>query len=206
MNIVQIREKIPDDIFTTLDLKAHLHAYCNLNDKISSMMHSGEILQIRRGLYSFPSVLCREVISSGALANRIYGPSYVSADFALSYYGLIPETPTTVTSFTRGRTREFNTPFGNFTYRYCRSKAYSIGITTVGEGTHRFYIATPEKALFDKISLDSRFDGEDVEAYLYEDLRIDDELMKKFDKKIIAALAPFMRGRMNSLRKYLEAL
>ena len=206
MMLVELRTKIPNDIFTTLELTELLAEYSNPKVKISSMISSGEIIQIRRGLYTFPETLRREPLSIGTLANRIHGPSYVSEDFALSYYGLIPETPALVTSIALGRSREFSNDFGVFSYRYCRSQAYHIGITTTGEGQNRFLVATPEKALFDKILFDKRFDGTDIESYLYEDLRLDEELLQNFNKENIAELAPFMCGRLRSLLKYLEAL
>lgn len=206
MTIIELREKISGDIFTSLELTALLTEYSSPLKKISSMISSGEIIQIRRGLYTFPAALRREPLSIGTLANRIHGPSYVSEDFALSYYGLIPETPTLVTSIALGRTREFSNDFGVFSYRYCRSKSYHIGICAVGEGQKRFLIATPEKALFDKILFDKRFDGKDIETYLYEDLRLDEEQLQNFNKENISELAPFMCGRLRSLLQYWEAL
>ena len=206
MRLIRLREKISGDIFTSLELTALLTEYSSPLKKISSMIASGEIIQIRRGLYTFPEALRREPLSIGTLANRIHGPSYVSEDFALSYYGLIPETPTLVTSITLGRSREFSNDFGVFSYRYCRSQAYHIGITAAGEGQNRFLIAAPEKALFDKVLFDKRFDGSDIESYLYEDLRLDEEQLQNFNKENIAELAPFMCGRLRSLLQFLEAL
>jgi predicted transcriptional regulator of viral defense system len=206
MSIVDVREKIPNDVFTALELNACLAGYRHKGAKISSMTRKGEIIPVRRGLYVFPEQLRRETLSRGALANRIYGPSYVSEDFALGYYGLIPETVQMVTSIARGRTREFTTPFGVFRYRYCRSRAYSLGVTLAGEGQNRFLIATPEKALFDKTLFDQRFDGSDVEQYLFEDLRIDEEALRRFRRTRIAELAPFMCGRLKNLGEFLKHL
>lgn len=168
------------------------------------MARKGEIIPVRRGLYAFPAQLRREPLSRGALANRIYGPSYVSEDYALGYYGRIPETLQMVTSITRGRSREFATPFGVFRYRYCRSRAYALGVTLAGEGQNRFLIATPEKALFDKALFDHRFDGSDVEQYLFEDLRIDEEALRRFRRTRIAELAPFLCGRLKNLGEFLK--
>ncbi len=206
MTAVELREKIPNDIFGALELNACLGSYRHRTAKIASMLRRGEIVQIRRGLYTFAAPLRREVLHSGVLANRIYGPSYVSEDFALSYYGMIPETPAAVTSIAMGRSREFANDFGVFSYRYCRSKAYSIGVGATGEGQNRFMIAAPEKALFDKALYDRRFDGDDPEAYLAEDLRIGLDILNGFDKRLVNALAPFMRGRLRKLHQYLEAL
>jgi predicted transcriptional regulator of viral defense system len=206
MTVVELREKIPNDIFTVLELHACLGAYCNKAAKVSLLLRRGDIVQIRRGLYTFAASLRRGVLASGVLANRIYGPSYVSEDFALSFHGLIPEMPAVVTSIAMGRSRKFINDFGIFSYRYCRSKAYSIGVFAVGDGQNRFLIATPEKAVFDKVFYDKRFDGNDPETYLLEDLRMDPDKLKEFDKQRLVLLAPFMRGRLRKLHQFLEAL
>jgi len=206
MTILDLRAKIPNDFFTAWELNALLDGYSNRKAKIHSMLKKREIIQIRRGLYTFAEPLRRGLLSNGVLANQIHGPSYVSEDYALSYYGMIPETPAVVTSITRSRSRRFETAFGVFTYRYCRSQAYPVGITSVGEEQNRFLIATPEKALFDKVMYDKRFDGGDPEAYLLDDLRLDEESLRGLNRKRLKELAPFMTGRLKSLYTYLERL
>ena len=206
MTILDLRAKIPNDFFTAWELNALLDGYSNRKAKTHAMLKKREIIQIRRGLYTFAEPLRRSLLSDGVLANQIHGPSYVSEDYALSYYGMIPETPAVVTSITRSRSRCFDTAFGVFTYRYCRSKAYPVGITSVGEEQNRFLIATPEKALFDKVIYDRRFDGGDPEAYLLNDLRLDEDSLRGLNKKRLKELAPFMTGRLKNLYNYLERL
>src|SRR3989344_9459395 len=48
----------------------------------------GYIVRVKRGLYAFPDILPPELF----LANKIYEPSYISLEFALSYHRVIPET------------------------------------------------------------------------------------------------------------------
>ena len=184
IDIVEIRERIPNDIFTVLELNALLSGYQNKAAKISSMIHHRHIIPLRRGLYTFAEPLRRGLLSDGVMANSIYGPSYVSEEFALSYYGLIPETVHRVTSITLGRSRVFTNDFGVFSYRYCRSKAYSVGVGLAGDEHHRFLIASPYKALYDKVLYDRRWDGDDPECYLEEDLRIDMEILQSQDKQV----------------------
>ena len=206
MTTLNLRASIPNDYFTAWELNALLSDYSNRAAKVSSLLKKREIVQIRRGLYSFAEPLRREMLSAGALANQIYSPSYVSEDYALSYYGMIPETPAVVTSVAMGRSRVFETEFGIFNYRYCRSRAYSIGVTAVGEGQNRFLIATPEKALFDKVASDSRFDGAEPEAYLLEDLRLDEDTLRRLNRTRLKELAPFMTGRLRPVCSFLEGL
>ena len=206
MTVLDLRAIIPNDYFTAWELNALLDRYANHLAKIASMLKKREIIQIRRGLYTFAEPLRRGLLSDGTLANQIHGPSYVSEDFALSYYGMIPEIPAVVTSITRSRSRSFDTEFGVFRYRYCRSQAYPVGVTVAGEGQHRFLIATPEKAIFDKVMNDSRFDGADPEAYLLDDLRLDEDSLRGLNRKRLKELAPFMTGRLKTISNYLEGL
>ncbi len=206
MTTLELRTSIPNDCFTAGELHDLLSGYSNPAPKTASLLKKREIVQIRRGLYTFAEPLRRERLSAGALANLISSPSYVSEDYALSWYGMIPETPAVVTSVAMGRSRRFETEFGVFSYRYCRSRAYPIGVTATGEGQNRFLIATPEKALFDKVMSDRRFDGTGPEAYLLEDLRLDEDTLRRLNRKRLKELAPFMTGRLKTIYDYLEGL
>ena len=206
MNIVEIRAKLPNDVFSSWELNMVLADYRNKKAKTASLLRRGVILRLCHGLYVFAEPLLRAPLNICMLANRIYAPSYVSSDFALSYYGLIPEKTVTVTSISRGRTREFVNPVGRFRYHYCRSQAYPIGITSAGDEQGRFLIATPEKALFDKVSHDAGFTPECPERYLRDNLRLDLDRAAKFDKTVLTELAPYMTGRLRGLFDFLEKL
>ena len=206
VDILTLRSRLEGDIFTSAELNDLLAEYRNKAAKISLLLSRQEIVPLRRGLYTFHPSLRRGPLSSEALANRIYGPSYVSEDFALAHYGLIPETPQAVTSITMKRSRSFTNPCGIFHYRYCQSQAYPLGLCLAGEGEARHLIAMPLKALFDKALYDTRWDGECPEAYLTEDLRIDLDEPSWLDRELLSELAPFMRGRLKRLLIFLEGL
>ena len=206
ISILALRQQLPNDLFTTLELSLLLANYENLGAKIALFLRKGELISLRRGLYTFAQPLRHAPLSSGLLANAIYGPSYVSAEFALCWHGLIPETPATVTSIAMGRSREFTNAFGRFTYRYCRSAAYPIGVLLVGPPKSRFLVASPHKALYDKVVADRRWQGEDPESYLTEDLRIDLDALRGKDRQTLRELAPFMTGRLKKLHAFLTAL
>ena len=82
-------------ILTHEILKNSLHDYSNKNNKISRDIRDEKLFKIVTGLYetnpNTPGYL---------LAGSIYGPSYISFEYALSYYGLIPEKVTTITCAT----------------------------------------------------------------------------------------------------------
>ena len=72
---------------THLVLADELKDYVNPAAKIARMVKAGEIVRIKQGLYE------TDPQAEGVLlAEAIYGPSYLSFEFALSYHGLIPET------------------------------------------------------------------------------------------------------------------
>lgn len=104
----------------------------------------GFILQIKRGLYTFPDALPPDVY----VANKLYSPSYVSLEFALSYYGVIPETVYEITSVTTKATRRFETLGKIFSFRKIKKSAYT-GYTVQKQNGTTFYIANTEKAFVD---------------------------------------------------------
>ena len=82
-------------IKTTNMLLEELNTYASPNNKIGRMVQAKELIPIVKGLYetnsSTPGYL---------LAGSIYGPSYLSFDFALGIHGLIPEAVYAFTSAT----------------------------------------------------------------------------------------------------------
>jgi hypothetical protein len=149
----------------------------------------------------------RAPLSRELLANLIYGPSYVSLDYALSHYGMIPERVENVTSVTTGESRRFSTPFGVFTYRPLAPRRYAPGFLWWGEGDARCLMASPEKALVDKVWADKRFGAanlKDFNAYLFEDLRMDAQKLSSLDPDRLAAIAgAFASRKITMLARFL---
>ena len=114
---------------------------------------SNDILSIRQCIPFdvFDYALRKQPLSSEYLANLIYGPSYVSLEYVLAYHGLIPERVETVTSVTTRRSRDFSTPIGDFSFRMLTKGRYECGADLVEADGVSFLIATPEKAISDRI-------------------------------------------------------
>jgi predicted transcriptional regulator of viral defense system len=195
----QIRRQISQEEFDYQTLLNCLKDYERPRDKIRALLRSGAIIRVKKGLYVFGPDYSRGPFSRELLANLIYGPSYVSLDYALSYYGLIPERVETVTSVTCGKNRTFSTPVGRFTYWSVPLDSYRVGIDIIQLDERRsFLMATPEKALVDKVcrSRDSDIRGaEEFEAYLLEHLRIDPEELLRLNPKRIKEIAQHWRSR-----------
>jgi predicted transcriptional regulator of viral defense system len=104
--------------------------------------------KIRNGLYA----LSEKRPNLYFVANKVYAPSYVSLETALSYYGIIPETIYSITSVTTKAKREFEVFGMSFTYTRIKREAFQ-GYTTQKKDDKTFFIAEPEKALADYLYL-----------------------------------------------------
>ena len=187
-----IRQAIVRDVFDYQALTHALSEYAKPRDKITRLLADGGIVRVKKGLYCFGEVFRRGPISREYLANLIYGPSYVSLDYALGYHGLIPERVETVTCVTTRRSRGFTTPVGHFSYRTLSEGRYPMGVTLETAGQTQFLMASAEKALVDKVWTDARFRGQRVseyEAYLLDDLRIDPGALLGLDSSRLTLIA-----------------
>lgn len=101
-------------------------------------------IKVRNGLYALRIDQPRDE----AIANRLYAPSYISFEYALSHYGIIPESAYTITSVTTRITREFVVNNKSFTYSHIKKSAYR-GYRTEKIGDMTVLMAEPEKALVD---------------------------------------------------------
>jgi predicted transcriptional regulator of viral defense system len=121
----------------------------------------GDVIKLRRELYA----LLDRPASDLEIANRLYHPSYVSFEYALAYYHLIPESVYEVTSATTRTSRRFEALGKAFTYRHLKPSAFT-GYRPEKVGGRVALIAEPEKALVDslyfaslgKLSLPERLD------------------------------------------------
>ncbi len=192
--ILRIAELPPE--LDYLSLAALIKVGSNVRDRISRWMKQGHIIGIVPGLYVSKPELRRRPVSMEIMANRIYGPSYVSFEYVLSAAGLIPEAVPTLTSATVKRGRIVHTPIGSFLYHHLPLKAYTFGIVRheLADGSG-FLMARPEKALLDTLyrsgAVRSRLA---LEHRLYDDLRIDQDHLRDLDRSLLAEYAQRMPG------------
>ncbi|MCK5851243.1 MAG: hypothetical protein KAH23_10035 [Kiritimatiellae bacterium] len=208
--VTKIRREISGDVFDYQVLSAVLSGYRKPRDVITRLLKRKIIIRIKKGLYCFGDYYRKELVSREYLANLIYGPSYVSLDFALSFHNLIPERVEMITSVTTCRSKDFDTPLGTFSYRMLTGDRYACGIMLETSGKISFLMATPEKAIIDKIWCDKRFAGLhmlDYEAYLLEDLRMDLEMLRRLDYvRLDLIRAVYNSEKINNLIRFLKYL
>ncbi len=176
IDALTVRDRIPEEEFDYQTLLHALHEYSRPRNRITTLLRDGDILRLKKGMYVFGEKLRKRPVSRELLSNLLYGPSYVSREYALRYHGLIPEEVPMLTAMTTGRGRSFRTSLGVFSYSFLPLPEYAVGITLATVGERNFFIAAPEKALADLaftrsgLQLRSR---PDVERFLFEDIRID---------------------------------
>lgn len=156
LNIHQINEKFPG-----MD-----------KNNLSRWVKQGKLIKLRNGYYSFPEYL-NENSSQMYIANRIYKPSCISLQTALSFYGIIPESIINVTSITTLKTVEFENSFGTFSYKTIQPKLFFGYMQKPFLKNMTFLLADPEKAILDLL-------------YIYPFYNSHNEIEElRFDKDII---------------------
>jgi hypothetical protein len=141
----------PGGVFTVVDVANAIDGSDHSrNGLIKRAIADGEILVIRRGLYCLAPRYQREPVDDFALSQRVYGPSYVSLESALSLHGWIPEGVFTCTCVSLHRSREFDTPLGRFSFsRVPQNVLFCQVLRQRGSYGDVSLVATPVKALAD---------------------------------------------------------
>ena len=125
-----------------------------LRVQVHGWTRQGKMHALKRGVYILDARYRRAPASPAFVANYLVSPSYLSLEYALAHYSLIPERPTAYTSVSTRNTRRFETVLGTFTYRTVKREAF-FGMTSFVENGQECVIATPEKALLDYFYLNS---------------------------------------------------
>jgi len=182
----------PIDYSYLVDL---LKGYKSPRDKISRMIMKKEIIQVKRGLYVLSPEFGKPIDLKIA-ANLIYGPSYISLEYALSYWGLIPEKVEEITSMTNKRNKFFETPLGNFSYKYLHSSKFSVGIERISGESGAFLIASKEKAICDRIALVKDLNKGEISTFLEDDLRLDMDELSGLDIELVHEIVQVYKKRV----------
>ena len=184
---------------SVLDAVAVRHLLGGLSDrrgKIARMLAAGELISLRRGLYA-----TRRDIDPRCLASTIYGPSYVSYETALEWHGLIPEAVREIVSATPRRGRVFENELGRFRYFRIPKAVYPVGIQRVTESDLPFLIASPTKAICDRIAREPGFRSMAEVARWFDGMRIGPDV--ELDAKELAhCAARYGRPSVRCLLRY----
>ena len=154
MNLMdKIQESGLGPLISETELKIILQKL-NANQRFSLVKRevaSGKLIRIRRGLYCVHKIYRKKPLNLFEVAEKIYGPSYISFQSALSYHGLIPEAVFSTTSACSKRSRTFHTPLGIFSFQKIPSLSAFQGVIRINDSDGFYLIADPDKAILDYV-------------------------------------------------------
>ena len=198
MDVIALSKKIQSNYFDYQKLSQAIES-SHVRRDISKLIKNKHIIRIKKGLYIWGDDLRKGAYLKEVLSNLIYGPSYISLEYALSHHGLIPERVHTVTAVTIQKNKHYETLVGNFEYRHTHANSYPWGVQrVVNEVGEAYLIAGPEKALLDYIALVVRQWGEediDYQEFLFEDLRMDQGDFEALDHEKMVALSGYYKSK-----------
>ncbi|HRM35923.1 MAG TPA: hypothetical protein PLX81_06120, partial [Aliarcobacter cryaerophilus] len=147
MKTIELKNALPLSVFSHEMVSSILEkSFSNVNEKISNLIRNGDLIRLKKGFYTFSKPYQTKPIDLISVANSLYTPSYVSFDYALSFYGMIPERVSEITSATSKNEKLFETPIGRFSYKKVSIEAYSLGVDWIYDDIEGGkFIATPEK-------------------------------------------------------------
>ena len=177
MKYIKLINKINSPIFSLQDLKllgTIVYPY-----QLSKWAKDGYIKKLKNGLYIISDK--EKDIEVENIAFNLYQPSYISLEWALSKYGIIPEMIYNCTSITTKTTRTFNNNFGSFIYRNVKKQMF-FGYNKIKNNEQIYLIAEPEKALLDYFYFNANKikNKDDIN-----ELRFNELVIKKLDHKKI---------------------
>jgi len=158
-----------------------------LLNEISYWQKKGLIIKLKKGLYIFSEEDRKIEVSREFIANQLYFPSYISCQYALYFYGFIPEKVEDITSVTTKKTNIFTNPLGTFRYYHIKSSLFFGFKKLTDENNLPFLIAEPEKAIFDFIYLNLKTlknKEEDVFEYSYRFQNLENIDIKKLKNMV----------------------
>ena len=170
-------------------LRELYHDFVSPAKKIAELCSKGLLIRVKRGLYIVSDMIVGEKPAGELIANHLYGPSYVSMETALQYYGMIPEGVYSIESATTKQPKQYDTPYGVFRYHHFEVNYYRIGIGMEHmKNGSAYLLASPEKSLCDLLiktrglRIRSRIS---MLSYLIDFLRIDEESLAALDPALL---------------------
>lgn len=176
--LLELRQRAKGNELTYGFVMDCLRAYRSPRSKLTHLLKTGALVRVKKGIYVFCQPFVRGQICKELLANLIFGPSYISLEWALSFHGLIPERVEEITSVTFKRKKEYSTPLGRYSYFKIPPARYPAGIEIVELNIYqKFLIASKEKAICDFLTIRrGRFISRShLMDILFEDMRVDED-------------------------------
>ncbi|MBU1094389.1 MAG: hypothetical protein KKH01_08005 [Firmicutes bacterium] len=191
-------------ILTTLDLKEKYKNYMDINGKIKRDVENGILFPLVRGIYETNSKTDGLLLSS-----YIYGPSYLSFEYALSYHNMTPEKVIMYTNatFNKRKSKLYKNHFGVFAYRDVPQDAFPYFVQVFEQDTYAYFMASPEKALCDLLYVKKPVKSmKELKVLLFEDIRINRETFNQLNFNNVMFLSnKYVSNNIKYLKKYIES-
>src|SRR3989339_510994 len=212
MEILKLKQTLEKLAYFT---KQNLNLYLNkegesLNYWIKKLIYKGILIPIKKGFYISSFYLDRVKERNETeeyfeyLSGIIRYPSYISLEYALAKYGVIPESVFRITAVTKKTTREYKNNFIVFSYRKIKDEIFT-GYIKKRFGKQNIRIATTSKALFDFLYLKKFANDSEIENYLLKTGRINWSVLKNSDKKLFSQYVGISTStKMNNILKILK--
>ncbi len=145
----------------------------DIRRQVSGWIKKGYLIQLKRGVYIFSDTYRKITPSPRFIANYFVLPSYLSLEYALGYYDLIPERVTVYSSLTTKKTQTFANALGRFEYSSVKESLF-FGFTKASSDNQDFFIALPEKAILDFFYFRKHIRGAagEFEAFRFQNLEV----------------------------------
>jgi len=153
----------------------------NIRCQVRYWRRQGHLILLKRGVYALSNDLRKQPLSMGFISNFLLSPSYISLEYALSFYDLIPEAVTVYTSVSTKKTTKFKSPLGVFEYRSIKEGLF-FGFTKVTDKGQDYFIAYPEKAILDFFYFHQDMDGSENEFESYRFQNLESLNLKRFNE------------------------
>lgn len=182
--------KYSDQPLSTQVLLGLLKAYSRPYDKIMDLVNQGLLFQLRKGLYITSPLVSSMAPEPFLIANHLYGPSYISLEAAMFYWGLIPEHVYEITSVTTKPSKKYQAQDTTYSFTHLPAAFYPVGIQSLSlTEKQTVLIASPEKSLIDIIVTTSGVNlrsKKQAMSFLVEDLRIDKDRLRELNLREMA--------------------
>ncbi len=154
MRYLELRQELSNyTVFSLADIRKLDGTF--YHSRLNEWQKKGYIRKIISKYYMFSDIKIDDA-ALYCIANRIYSPSYVSLEMALSYHNLIPESVYAITSVSSRRKYSFETDIGQFYYRAMKPELF-FGYEIVQSDNIAYKIADLEKSILDFLYLNPHY-------------------------------------------------
>ena len=180
----------------------------DLRRQVRYWSKKGYLICLKKGIYIFNDDYRKRDLSALYLANFLVSPSYLSLEYALGFYDLIPEKVAVFTSVATKKTQKHNNPLGIFDYRSVKNSLF-FGYRKGMDNGQPYFIALPEKAILDFLYFkkDIKGDFDEFDSFRFQNLEIlnvkkIDSFSLRYNKKVRASALAFIKFIKQDKNKY----